>query len=100
MSRFEPEAQYGAFYTGGTICLTSNGQQCLCQNGSKINIVSVETLAIDTVIGDTSVEDSIQEDSIYTFALSADDSTIVTAHRSGLLKLWNRETGKTLPPPH
>jgi WD40 repeat protein len=88
------EAQYGAFYTGGSICFTSDGKQCLCQNGSKINVVSIETLAIDVVIGESgSGDDNVQEDTIYTFSLSADDSTVVTAHRSGLLKLWNRETG-------
>jgi hypothetical protein len=57
-------------------------------------VVTIETLAIDVVIGDTSSgDDAVQEDTIYTFSLSADDSTVVTAHRSGLLKLWSRETG-------
>lgn len=44
-------------------------------------------------IGDSSADDNIEEDTIYTFALSPDDSHIVTSHKSGLLKLWLRSVG-------
>lgn len=90
--RFEPESQYGAFYTGGLVEWTSDGEQFLCQDVGKINIISItEGIVVKTLGG--SADESLDEDVIYTFALSLDDESIVTAHKSGLLKLWNKTEG-------
>lgn len=47
------------------------------------------TLDIERVIG---AEDET-EDVIYSFALDSEDRNLVTAHRSGLLKQWDFQTG-------
>ena len=86
MNRFDVELQFGAFYTGGTIAWTRNGEQIICQDGGKLNIISIEGNSVIRSIGENSI-DGI-EDAIYTFALSTDDLFIVTSHKSGLLKLW------------
>lgn len=49
----------------------------------------MKSLEVERVIGG---EES--EDIIYTFALTSDDEEVVTAHRSGLLKLWDFSTGE------
>lgn len=49
----------------------------------------MKSLEIDRVIGG---EES--DDVIYTFAMTSDDDEVVTAHRSGLLKLWSFSTGE------
>lgn len=69
---------------------TSDGSEFLCQNDGKINVITTDQISIVGVIGDSSEEED-GEDFIYTFALSSDDETIITAHKSGLLKLWNEK---------
>lgn len=93
------DAQYGAFYTGGTVAWTSDGTEILCQDGNKINCISCDGNAVQRCIGSGvggSEDAIIDEDTMYTFALSADDSTVVSSHKSGLLKLWQRSDGALL----
>lgn len=84
------ERQYGSFYTGGLVLWTNDGNYFLCRKEHKINVLTVATLDIDRVIGDT---DNETEDVIYSFALDSEDRYLLTAHRSGLLKLWEFQTG-------
>lgn len=46
------------------------------------------------VIGDA--EGDTEIDQIYTFQLSFNNDRVVTAHKSGLMKMWDRETGNQL----
>lgn len=55
-------------------------------------MVDVSTLSTVQVIGEA-VKDT-EVDQIYTFQISHDNSSVLTAHKSGLMKLWDRETGK------
>ncbi|KAJ6648170.1 Transducin beta-like protein 3 [Pseudolycoriella hygida] len=89
---FIAEAEYGAFYTGGAIAWTSDGLEILCQNSGKISIISTEDNKPQRSIGDASTEE-VDEDAVYTFALSYDNELVVSSHKSGLLKLWNRGDG-------
>lgn len=41
-------------------------------------------------------EDDVESDQIYAFKMSHNNESIVTAHKSGLMKLWDKETGKQL----
>lgn len=41
-------------------------------------------------------DEDTESDSIYTFKLSKSNDVVVTAHKSGLMKLWDRHTGKQL----
>lgn len=50
----------------------------------------MQSLEVDRVIGVQETEDDV----IYTFLLTTNDEEVVTAHRSGLLKLWNFQTGE------
>ncbi|XP_055593493.1 transducin beta-like protein 3 [Uranotaenia lowii] len=90
---YEIQNQYKAFYTGGTVQWSSDGQELLCQNAGTINLVSVndDTVAPIT-FGGTATDDEIAEDVVYSFALSHDGSSVVSAHRSGLLRLWDKST--------
>lgn len=95
--RFEIESHFGAFYTGGSVAWTADGEELLCQDGNKINVISVNGNTVQRTIGVPLEQDgNIDEDTVYTFALSADDSYVVTSHRSGLLKLWQRTDGTLL----
>lgn len=94
--RFEIEAEYGAIYTGGAVRWTSDGEKLLCQDESRINIVSVAENKIIQTLGDSSTGDGTAEDPIYTFALSHNDEFIVTSHKSNLIKLWQVADGRVV----
>lgn len=51
----------------------------------------MKSLEVERVIG---FDETSPEDIIYTFLLTTNDEQVVTAHRSGLLKLWNFATGE------
>lgn len=51
----------------------------------------MKSLEVDRVIG---VDELSAEDIIYTFLLTPNNEEVVTAHRSGLLKLWNFTSGE------
>ncbi|XP_062546513.1 transducin beta-like protein 3 [Armigeres subalbatus] len=85
---YEVQNQYKAFYTGGTVQWSSDGNEMLCQNAGAINLVSVTDDAVEPVI----FGDADESDVVYTFALSNDSQHVVSAHRSGLLKLWDKSS--------
>ncbi|XP_052867143.1 transducin beta-like protein 3 [Anopheles cruzii] len=93
---YEVKTQYKAFYTGGTVAWTTDGREFLCQNNGAISIVSVDNQHELATLGEEQSDSDINEDVIFTFAVSASGTNIVSAHRSGLLKLWNRETRQQL----
>lgn len=82
---------YNKFYTGGQVLWTKDGNYFLCKDENKINVLSVANLEVERCIGTTNETD--MEDIIYTFALDFNQKELVTANRSGLLKLWDFETG-------
>lgn len=75
---YEVQNQYKAFYTGGTVQWSSDGNEMLCQNAGAINLVSVTDDAVEPVI----FGDADESDVVYTFALSNDSQHVVSAHRS------------------
>ncbi|CAF4923246.1 unnamed protein product [Pieris macdunnoughi] len=89
---YEKTSEYEAFYTGGDIQWTRDGANFLCQCDDIIKFVDLNTLCNTITIG-ASGEDSDENDVIYTFQLSHDNKTVVTAHKSGLIKLWDSATG-------
>lgn len=92
--RYEKTAEYTAFYTGGDIEWTTDGANLLCLCDDVIKIIDVNTLSTVQVIGDA--EENIESDQIYTFKMSHNNENVVTAHKSGLMKLWDKATGKQL----
>ncbi|XP_059610208.1 transducin beta-like protein 3 [Phlebotomus argentipes] len=82
---FEVENEYEAFYKSGFLAWA--GEEIVCQDAEKINFVNVESGKVDRSIhGGADVEG---EDVIYTFAVSSSGESVLTAHKSGLLKLWD-----------
>uniref|UniRef100_A0AAG5DUQ6 U3 small nucleolar RNA-associated protein 13 C-terminal domain-containing protein n=1 Tax=Anopheles atroparvus TaxID=41427 RepID=A0AAG5DUQ6_ANOAO len=93
---YEVQSQYKAFYTGGTIGWTHDGQHFVCQNNGTICMVSVENQQEPVTFGEQQTDEEISEDVVYTFAINGSGTSIVSAHRSGLYKLWSRETRAVL----
>ena len=63
----------------------------MCCDENKVSIISIKTLEVERTVG---LDDTTPEDLIYTFLLISNEEFLVTAHRSGLLKLWNFSTGE------
>ncbi|XP_016973981.1 transducin beta-like protein 3 [Drosophila rhopaloa] len=100
---YAAEARYTNFYAGGDITWSADGQHFYCLNGAVVNQVDVQTSQILQSFGATpsSAENKkpaelenidVEEDTITCFGLSQEH--LVTAHRSGLLRLWQLTTGK------
>ncbi|SPP74992.1 transducin beta-like protein 3 [Drosophila guanche] len=100
---YAAEAQYTNFYGGGDIAWSSDGQHFYCLSGAAVNQVDVQTSQILQSFGvssatvekkkPTNLDDiDVEEDAITCFALSHEH--LVTAHRSGLLRLWLLSTCK------
>ncbi|XP_032519154.2 transducin beta-like protein 3 [Danaus plexippus] len=92
---YEKTAELKAFYTGGHIQWTNDGEHFLCQCDDVIKVIDVNTLSNPLTIGDAT-EDKDDSDVIYTFQMSKDNETVVTAHKSGLIKIWDRKEGSQL----
>ncbi|XP_072932005.1 transducin beta-like protein 3 [Epargyreus clarus] len=90
---YEKTAEFEAYYTGGNIEWTSDGSHFLCQCNDVIKIVDINTFCNKLTIGD-SLDDKEDNDQIYTFKLSHNNKIVITAHKSGLIKLWDKETGE------
>uniref|UniRef100_A0A1Q3F476 Putative transducin beta-like protein 3 n=1 Tax=Culex tarsalis TaxID=7177 RepID=A0A1Q3F476_CULTA len=93
---YEVQSQYKAFYTGGTVQWSPSGQELLCQNSGAINLISLSDESTEPAVfganpaaAATADDDGIAEDSVYTFALANSGEHVVSAHRSGLLRLWD-----------
>lgn len=52
----------------------------------------MQSLEVDKIIGIS--EEDASEDFIYTFVLTSSDEFVISAHRSGLLKMWDFVTGE------
>lgn len=98
---FEAEQQFGAFYTGGFVDWILDGSEFICPDQNKLNVVNVDSGKVVQTFGEVAKEFETEEgseegDVIYSFAVSNDGTRIVSSHRSGLLKLWNKAEGTVL----
>ncbi|KAJ8923201.1 hypothetical protein NQ315_001755 [Exocentrus adspersus] len=78
------ESKHGAFYTGGNV--EWHEDTLFCQTNSSITLLDTERGLVDKTIGEENTEEA---DTIQTF--TTDGQRIVSSHKSGLLKLWNKE---------
>ncbi|XP_060523217.1 transducin beta-like protein 3 [Cylas formicarius] len=78
---YEIQSKHGAFYTGGNVEWLES--TFYCQSHASVNLLDAETGAVERLVGDADTEDA---DAIHTF--TTDGVKIVSAHKSGLLKLW------------
>lgn len=68
----------------------------LCPDQIKLNAVNVDSGKVVQTFGGVEEGEESETDGgdvIYSFAVSHDGTKIVSAHRSGLLKLWNKADG-------
>ncbi|XP_076309508.1 LOW QUALITY PROTEIN: transducin beta-like protein 3 [Tachypleus tridentatus] len=85
---FAVETKYQAFYTGGHVQVTHDGDHMFCACGTKVQIVSVQTGKVVRTVGTDESSDELMS-----FVVSNDDRILVTAGRSGLLRQWDWKTG-------
>ncbi|XP_024940817.1 transducin beta-like protein 3 isoform X3 [Cephus cinctus] len=89
---FEVETKYGAFYMGGNIEWSADGDYILCQKIGVVSVVNVNKGSVSVSLGETGPDQD--EDTINTFTLFPDSEFIVSHHKSGLFKLWDWKAGK------
>ncbi|XP_050667164.1 transducin beta-like protein 3 [Leptidea sinapis] len=89
---YEKSAEFEAFYMGGDVQWTTDGGNFLCQCDDVIKVIDVNTFLVALTVGGSN-EEQEASDLIYTFQISHDNESIVTAHKSGLIKLWDRNSG-------
>ncbi|KZS02971.1 Transducin beta protein 3 [Daphnia magna] len=77
------------FFTGGKVQVNKDGEFLLCQCGDRIHV-------IDTKYGKTIRSLVQEEDEVITFAIGLDDETLVSSHKSGLLRHWNWKDGSVV----
>lgn len=72
-----------------------DGSEFVCPDQDKLNVVNVDSGKVVQTFGEVAkdLEGEEEGDVIYSFAVSNDGTKIVSAHRSGLLKLWDKAEG-------
>lgn len=82
------ERRIGAFYSGGTVLWSFNGEKLFCQAGSALNQLNVE---------DGKVEKTFElgtEEDITAVTISPDDQLLIVASKKDLLRQFNwKESG-------
>ncbi|KAJ8680434.1 hypothetical protein QAD02_016221 [Eretmocerus hayati] len=91
---FEVENRLEAFYTGGNIQWSEDGQHLFCQNSDYISVVSVAKGAVKLKLGQANENEA--EDTINSFVASSDGKFLVTHHKSSLFKLWDTLEAKPI----
>ncbi|XP_054267492.1 transducin beta-like protein 3 [Macrosteles quadrilineatus] len=94
---FQVESVYGAFYSGGDIEWTSDGSKLLCLCDGKIKVFDVNTGKVLPFCNQEEAKDDEDEDIVLTFCLSKDNTTVVSAHKSGLFKCWKWQEEEPVP---
>ena len=74
------------FYTGGRVQVTSDGNWLLCQCGNQIQVVDAKFGKIEHSLKQ-------EDDEVVTFALGPDSLTLVSSHKSSLLRHWRWNDG-------
>ncbi|XP_077294139.1 transducin beta-like protein 3 [Arctopsyche grandis] len=85
---YDVEAEYRAFYTGGQVIWTNDGNHMLCHCNDAVKAIDLNSGLVTSTFGG-SEDEADEEDTIYCFALSRDNDFLITTHKSGLIKLWS-----------
>lgn len=80
---YAPLNRHDAFYTGGKVQASIDGQYLFCSNGSKVKVFNISTGCVDCVIEEDGDLD------ISCFIVSPDDRYLITANPILLLRQWN-----------
>ncbi|XP_038065030.1 transducin beta-like protein 3 [Patiria miniata] len=82
-TNFRVENRISAFYTGGKVHLSRDGNHVFCVHGANINVIETTS---GKVVHSIKAEDC---DDVTCFAVTPDDEFLVVAHRNLLLKQWD-----------
>ncbi|XP_037950259.1 transducin beta-like protein 3 [Teleopsis dalmanni] len=107
---FAVGSRFSNFYAGGDVAWSKDGKHIYCLNSSEVCCIDVATGQVNQIYGtkaDTIKDnessklnvtelDEVDEDIIYTFALASTNDYLVTAHRSGLIRLWSLDSSKII----
>ncbi|XP_011184208.2 transducin beta-like protein 3 [Zeugodacus cucurbitae] len=108
---FAVATKFSNFYAGGDVAWSDDGERIYCLNNTEVCAINVSTgqlvraygTNVEVVESDLSIgnnvgrtDDEQLEDEIPCFSLSPDNTLLVTAHRSGLLRLWSVDSGKVV----
>ncbi|KAJ8318545.1 hypothetical protein KUTeg_003636 [Tegillarca granosa] len=84
-SNFGVQTKHEAFYTGGKIQISKDGECMFCGCGNKIQVVDIKSGEIQSTIG------QVEDEEITGFTLTPDDKYLVLATQNLLLRQWNWE---------
>ncbi|XP_071440764.1 transducin beta-like protein 3 [Hetaerina americana] len=84
---YDIQERHGAFFTGGQVEWTSDGKHLLCQCDETVHVLDIDQGKVVKTLGKSATEENA-EDQITTFTLSRSNQFIVTAHKTGLFRLW------------
>ena len=92
-----------AFYTGGTVRMSSDGRHMFCSCGSAVNVVLLSSLAVVQTLEEVSLREIQrgemeclwvqEEDTVVSLAVSPDDATVAVGWRSLLVRQYQWESG-------
>lgn len=86
-TNFTVNSKYEAFYTGGKIQLSRDGESLFCCCGNKVQILNVKTGRIIQAVGQEDDEE------VTCFCISPEDKILVVASRNLLLRQWDLSSG-------
>ncbi|XP_057323002.1 transducin beta-like protein 3 [Microplitis mediator] len=82
---FAIESKHSAFYTGGNVKWSKDGEHLFCLNNGTLSVLSISTGLVVNKLGNSEDEDI---DVVNTFCVSNDGNQVITSHKSSLFKLW------------
>ncbi|XP_033745921.1 transducin beta-like protein 3 [Pecten maximus] len=86
-SNFDVLRKYEAFYTGGKIQISSDGEFMFCGCGNKVQVIEISSGQTKFSIGEKEEED------IVGFCVTPDDKNLVLATQNLLFRQWNWKEG-------
>eukprot|EP00112_Aurelia_sp_Birch-Aquarium-sp1_P018301 Seg435.11 transcript_id=Seg435.11/GoldUCD/mRNA.D3Y31 product="Transducin beta-like protein 3" protein_id=Seg435.11/GoldUCD/D3Y31 len=86
-TNFSVKNKLEAFYTGGKVQFSADGEYCFCACGNKVQVLNTNSGCIIKSLSE-------DDDEITSFTLSPNDEVLITASRSLLLRQWDWKNGK------
>lgn len=79
---FEVSEKFSAFYTGGQLEVTSDGEKLFCGCGKEIKLVDLKTGRVESTFGHD------EEEEITQFIITKDDEFLILATQNQLFRQW------------
>ncbi|KAK9499793.1 hypothetical protein O3M35_002763 [Rhynocoris fuscipes] len=89
---YKADEIHKAFYTGGDLQWSEDGSTVYCSCNGCIQILNVNEGRIRGSLG----EEENTSDPVLTFLLDNNNEQIFSAHKSGLLKIWNLQESEVI----